>query len=35
MKIVKKIGMIVTSICISLKALALKVYAVSIDDLHM
>ena len=35
MKIGKKLGMIVTSIFISLKTLAFKVYAVSIDDMHM
>lgn len=35
MKITKKLGKMVTGIIISLKALAFKVYAVSIDDMHM
>lgn len=35
MRILKKLGMIVTGIFISMKALALKVYAVSIDNAHI
>ena len=35
MKIVKKLGTIATSIFIIMKALALRVYAVSIDNIHM
>ena len=35
MKILKRLGMIATSLFISMKTLALKVYAVSIDNMHM
>ena len=35
MKILKRLGIIATSLFISMKTLALKVYADSIDNMHM